>query len=286
MRTHDDYADWDAAYVLGALSVSERLEFEEHLSGCVACRGAVAELAGMPGLLAQLPAGEVLAMDHGGALGADGDADVMDLEPPVSLMPVLPVDEVSSQRARWLAPMAAAAAALLIGGVGGYAASTAGRDGTPSPGSSLTAGSTGPGGVVASPGRLAFTAVQPSLMTAVVDVVPIANGTELRVECQYARSTGGSTATGTGSTGGTAATGGAGGAGGTGGTGGSGDYRIDYAIWVVDRAGRATELRDWTARPDRIMHPVGVSSLPVAQIASVEIRQVNTGDTVMRATLT
>ena len=36
------------------------------------------------------------------------------------------------------------------------------------------------------PGRLAFTAVEPSLMTAVVDVVPIANGTELRVECQYA----------------------------------------------------------------------------------------------------
>jgi hypothetical protein len=53
----------------------------------------------------------------------------------------------------------------------------------------------------------------------------------------------------------------------------------------VDRAGRATELRDWTARPDRIMHPVGVSALPVGQIASVEIRQVDTGHTVMRAAL-
>ena len=126
---------------------------------------------------------------------------------------------------------------------------------------------------MAGPGRLAFTAVEPSLMTAVVDVVPIANGTELRVECQYARSTG-STGTATGS----GATGGAGGSGG-------GDYRVDYAIWVVDRAGRATELRDWTARPDRIMHPVGVSALPVAQIASVEIRQVDTGHTVMRASL-
>ena len=275
MSTHDEYADWDAAYVLGALSVAERREFEEHLAGCAACRAAVAELAGMPGLLAQLPPGEVLAMDHGGALGGDGDGDLMKLEPPASLMPELPSSPTRLDRSRWLAPVAAAAAALLIGGLGGYAASTAGRDGAPAPGSS--ASSTGPGGVVAAPGRLAFTAVEPSLMTAVVDVVPIANGTELRVECQYARWTGSAgTATGTGATSGS---------GGSGGSGG-GDYRVDYALWVVDRAGRATELRDWTARPDRIMRPVGVSALPVAQIASVEIRQVDTGHTVMRASLT
>ncbi len=277
MSTHDEYADWDAAYVLGALSVAERREFEEHFAECSACAAAVAELAGMPGLLAQLPPGEVLAMDHGGALGADGDGDLMKLEPPASLMPELRTRPTRLDRSRWLAPVAAAAAALLIGGLGGYAASTAGRDGAPSLRSS--ASSTGPGGVVAAPGRLAFTAVEPSLMTAVVDVVPIANGTELRVECQYARSTGSAgTATGSGGTGGSGGSGGSG--------GGGGDYRVDYAIWVVDRAGRATELRDWTARPDRIMHPVGVSALPVAQIASVEIRQVDTGHTVMRASLT
>ena len=135
---------------------------------------------------------------------------------------------------------------------------------------------------MAAPGRLAFVAVEPSLMTAVVDVVPIANGTELRVECQYARSTGSARTAGTAGT----ATGSVptGGSGGTGWSDG-GDYRVDYAIWVVDRAGQATELRDWTARPDRVMHPVGVSALPVAQIASVEIRQVDTGHTVMRASL-
>lgn len=269
MSTHDDYADWDAAYVLGALAVAERREYEEHLAGCPACRAAVAELAGLPGLLAQLPPGEVLAMDlvgtggkggAGGAGGAEGEGDVLNLEPPASLMPALPTRPRGLGRSRWLAPVAAAAAALLIGGAGGYAASNAWRDGPPSGGTGSTTGSTRTGGVVAA-GRLAFTAVEPSLMTAVVDVVPIANGTELRVECQYARSTGG-----------------------TGGSG-AGDYRINYAIWVVDRAGRATELRNWTARPDRIMHPVGVSSLPVGQIASVEIRQVDTGHTVMRASL-
>lgn len=270
MRTHDDYSDWDAAYVLGALPVAERREYEAHLAGCAACRAAVAELAGMPGLLAQLPPGEVLAMDLDGAA---------DLRPPASLMPVLPVAGSESGRRRWLAPVAAAAAALLIGGVGGYAVSSAGRDGSPNPGITSTAGGTG--GSVAAPGRLAFTAVEPSLMTAVVDVVPIANGTELRVECQYARQTGGSGwGTGTGGPTSTRTTGS------PGGSGSGGDYRIDYAIWVVDRAGRATELRDWTARPDRIMHPVGVSTLPVGQIASVEIRQVDNGHTVMRANLT
>lgn len=268
MSNTDDYADWDAAYVLGALPAAERREYEDHLAGCAACRAAVAELAGMPGLLAQLPPGEVLAMD------LDGETD---LQPPSSLMPVLPVELRDSRRRRWLLPVAAAAAALLIGGVGGYAVSTAGGAGSPDPRTTSSAGGTGS---VTGPERLAFTAVEPSLMTAVVDVVPIANGTELRVECQYARQTGGAAATSSASTPASPSrpTGG--------GDGSGGDYRIDYAIWVVDRSGKATELRDWTARPDRIMHPVGVSALPVAQIASVEIRQVNTGHTVMRANLT
>ena len=274
MSAHDDYTDWDAAYVLGALAPTQRRQFEDHLAGCAACGAGVAELAGMPGLLAQLPPGDVLAMDHGGELGDNGDGDVMKMEPPASLMPDLPTRSTGLVRNRWLAPVAAAAAALLIGGFGGYAASTVGRDGAPSPRASATTGPVGSGGVVAAPGRLAFTEVEPSLMTAVVDLVPVANGTELRVECQYARQSGGATGPG-----GTGASGGSGGPGG-------GDYRVDYAIWVVDRAGEATKLRDWTARPDRIMRPVGVSALPVGQIASVEIRQVDTGHTVMRASLT
>ena len=44
--THDD-----AAYVLGALSPAERLEFERHLAGCDDCSRSVRSLAGMPGLL-------------------------------------------------------------------------------------------------------------------------------------------------------------------------------------------------------------------------------------------
>ena len=50
----DEYRRWDAAYVLGSLVSSERHEFEERLSGCAGCRAAVAELAGLPSLLAAL----------------------------------------------------------------------------------------------------------------------------------------------------------------------------------------------------------------------------------------
>lgn len=49
----------DAAYVLGALSPAERLEFERHLPTCAACRRSVAQLAGMPGLLARVPVEQV-----------------------------------------------------------------------------------------------------------------------------------------------------------------------------------------------------------------------------------
>lgn len=58
----DAYATWDAAYVLGALSSAERREYEAHLETCGRCRTAVAEISGMPALLAMLDAGDVEAL--------------------------------------------------------------------------------------------------------------------------------------------------------------------------------------------------------------------------------
>ena len=46
----DQFRDWDAAYVLGALSPEDRRAYEEHLRTCDACRAALGELAGIPGL--------------------------------------------------------------------------------------------------------------------------------------------------------------------------------------------------------------------------------------------
>ena len=34
MTTHDEFATWDGAYVLGALSPADRREYEAHLRVC------------------------------------------------------------------------------------------------------------------------------------------------------------------------------------------------------------------------------------------------------------
>ncbi|MEW5812942.1 MAG: zf-HC2 domain-containing protein [Actinomycetota bacterium] len=64
MTVDDRYDTWDAAYVLGALSSDERLEYESHLARCTQCRDAVAELSGMPGLLGLLDLDDVTALDE------------------------------------------------------------------------------------------------------------------------------------------------------------------------------------------------------------------------------
>ena len=60
----DRYLTWDAAYVLGSLSSTERREFEAHLQTCPQCRSAVAELSGVPALLAKLDLEDVRALDE------------------------------------------------------------------------------------------------------------------------------------------------------------------------------------------------------------------------------
>jgi len=57
----DPYRDWDAAYVLGALSAKDRRAFEEHLRTCPECSAEVSSLAGVPRTLAALPAERALA---------------------------------------------------------------------------------------------------------------------------------------------------------------------------------------------------------------------------------
>ncbi|MFF0338310.1 anti-sigma factor family protein [Kribbella sp. NPDC004875] len=57
----DPYREWDAAYLLGALSTKDRREYEEHLHTCAECAAEVGSLAGVPGMLAALPAERALA---------------------------------------------------------------------------------------------------------------------------------------------------------------------------------------------------------------------------------
>lgn len=106
----DQYATWDASYILGALSPSERREYETHLQGCAQCRAAVGELTGMPGLLGMIDVGDVEAIDSA--------------EPEPPLRPELReqvVDQVRfrRRRARWVttAAVGLAAALLTVGAV-------------------------------------------------------------------------------------------------------------------------------------------------------------------------
>jgi Putative zinc-finger len=57
----DPYSDWDAAYLLGALSAKDRRGYEEHLQTCDECSAEVASLAGVPATLAALPDDRALA---------------------------------------------------------------------------------------------------------------------------------------------------------------------------------------------------------------------------------
>jgi hypothetical protein len=57
----DPYRDWDAAYLLGALSAGDRRAYEEHLRTCAECSAVVGSLAGVPGTLALVPDDRALA---------------------------------------------------------------------------------------------------------------------------------------------------------------------------------------------------------------------------------
>jgi len=46
-----DFSDWDAAYILGALSPEDRRAYEKHLAETPASAAELSELAGLPGVL-------------------------------------------------------------------------------------------------------------------------------------------------------------------------------------------------------------------------------------------
>ncbi|MDQ0727857.1 anti-sigma factor [Microbacterium sp. W4I20] len=108
---HDQYSQWDAAYVMGVLSVTERHEFERHLSACSSCRRAVSDLAPLPGLLAALPATPRQADAAAGAHATASD--------PASLAQLAARVRGRKRKTRML--LAAAAVGLVfVGGAAGY----------------------------------------------------------------------------------------------------------------------------------------------------------------------
>src|ERR1700728_997487 len=102
-----DYATWDAAYVLGSLSPTDRREYEAHLSVCPFCNQAVSELSGMPALLSKLDGGTV------GAMGAD-DLTAAPGTAPTLLPSLLSGVHRRRRRVRMVTWTSGAAAAVLL----------------------------------------------------------------------------------------------------------------------------------------------------------------------------
>jgi hypothetical protein len=102
----DRYVTWDAAYVLGSLSSNERREYEAHLETCARCRAAVAEISGVPALLAMLDLEDVRALEK-------ETPEPPPLRPEV-LDSILDKVRWRRRRSRWLTSAAVGVAAALL----------------------------------------------------------------------------------------------------------------------------------------------------------------------------
>ncbi|WP_394552313.1 zf-HC2 domain-containing protein [Agromyces sp. MMS24-JH15] len=230
----DRYADWDAAYVLGALSPAERREFERHLSTCRRCRDAVAELAGLPPVLAGVGADTVaVASDRSTGPG------------PAVLAGLL--RDARGRRRRVVALLSAAAASVvLVAGV-------------------LVAGVTGVlGPASASAVEVTLGADAPTSVTAEVVLRPRSWGTAVSTHCAHRDGASGQGSSGPGS----------------GGEYGSGER---YGLYVTSTSGRQTMVSSWRSGSSDDVRAEGSTALAIADMATLDIREIDTGTVVLRA---
>ncbi len=110
---HGRFAEWDAAYVLGALSPAERREFEDHLEECEKCRSAVSELSALPGLLGRIDEARAFALLE----DFDQDAAAGEPGPPADLVARIQNRERRDRTRRRIGKGAALAAAAAIAAV-------------------------------------------------------------------------------------------------------------------------------------------------------------------------
>jgi len=164
----DRFALYDAAYVLGALSPTERREYEDHLLGCAACASAVGEFAGLPGLMSKVSVEDLTT-----------EAE----PPPETLLPSLAraVRRERGSRRLVVSAGAVAAAVLIAVGAAALTGTDSPTDSSRNP-SAASASSTTPSGSA----TLALGAVVPSPVTASARLVDMAWGTRIDLTCAYA----------------------------------------------------------------------------------------------------
>lgn len=107
-RDHERFRDWDAAYLLGALSPTDRRAYEEHVADCSICSAAVGDLAGVPAVLGILPREEALTL-------LEDQPDAAAPRPVPDLVPALlgRVRRIRRRR-RWTTGIVAGVAAVAV----------------------------------------------------------------------------------------------------------------------------------------------------------------------------
>ena len=222
---HAHYADWDAAYVLGSLSPAERREFETHLEGCERCRASVAELSGLPGLLAKLDADRAFEL-----LEPTDDASAGE----TASVPPLPADLVARIQGRDAARRSAphSPAARPRRGRGHRR-----RDRPP-----------GVDRVGAASDRVDRSLAgreEPAQRRG--GLTSVGWGTKLEMSCHYRDID----------------------------SGAPDSTRWDYALWVIQKNGTASELSSWSAANDSTVKLSAGTAVPVAEIAAVQVRSID-----------
>ncbi|GGU34617.1 anti-sigma factor family protein [Nocardioides albus] len=250
---HETFADWDASYVLGALSPSDRRAFERHLTGCSVCRDSVAELAGMPGLLGTLSREEAEELLE--------DTGLETAPPPLAAL----AGAVRRSRLRRRALAVAAAVVLLAGGtaIGGL---MLGRDGNRQPAAdpSASAAATPSDSAVANVRTLDLRPVGSVDMWAQLVVTPTSWGTKLNWSCHYPPKPGQSSPE-------------------------RSDYPaepVTYDLVLVGRDGSRTVAGSWTWSGGETLGLDASSAVPIADVERVEITLDGDDSAVAAASLT
>ncbi len=244
---HARFAEWDAAYVLGALSPAERREFEDHLDECDRCRSAVTELSALPGLLGRIDDARAFALleNPGADDGADDfqgsvtGPDGTTAGPPSDLVSRIQARERRDRLRRRFGMGAGLVAAAAIAAT---LALVLPPVLTPAAQPTLAA---------------VLTPAEPDVpVQASIELTSFAWGTRIEMDCSYH----------------------------PGPPGPDGGYApVAYAMWVVDGDGTATSLSTWTAAPDGTVSITAGTALDLDDIAEVEVRDA-TGETVLLST--
>jgi len=264
----DRFREWDAAYVLGALSTEDRHDFERHLPTCPACSAAVAELAGLPGILSALPAAEAVAIAEADpAERADAEASAASmaasddrlrtaLHQPglVQRLAGAAVRRRRRNRIRLALTLTAAAAVIALGsGVLGATLATAPA---PEAGSAVPAtaapGTAAPGtppvtGDAPSAQVVAMQPLEPNALTAAVTITDTDWGTRFDWSCVYLNQLW------------------------------KDNGPQDYDMVMTDLSGASTVLATWTATSPSTENLAASTDLPSDQIRSIEIRASRSG---------